>query len=444
MADTQHLSLRGRTWWYIRKIPPALSSLMRQPHTGKAHYRFNLKTSDLAIAQRRRPTLNAAVATEFEVAKKRLVGDPDIELKAKADDLWSWVQRGGHADDIAMRESVGQDLALESAEEIERTHNEDTASRFYLRATGQKRGSEIDEHVEKWIAENKASPHTNFKRRKVVGNLTKWRANLFVESITREIAGAFVDEVIAPGRKVATINGDLGVLASYWKWMMRQGLIPEASIHWSKFRRKSERKPPDEKQRAFTNQEMQRLFFSPIKMRPDLLDMATASALTGGRLEEIGKLRVKFLNFEAMTIYLPGFKTDAAPRIIPLHPDLRKMFERRCLDKSVDAWIFHELPIRKPDSTKGRSSPVSMAFTRYRRALEVDHVLDNETRSLINFHSFRRWFSTKLLELNTPHDVVDTIMGWARVGMRGRYSVNADFMDQMRSAVSRVVFPTKP
>ena len=99
MADTLHLSLRGRTWWYIRKIPPALRPAMRLPHTGKAMFRHNLQTSDLAIALRKRPALNAAVEAEITAAKKRAKGDANPDVTARADDLWRWVQHGGHVDD---------------------------------------------------------------------------------------------------------------------------------------------------------------------------------------------------------------------------------------------------------------------------------------------------------------------------------------------------------
>ncbi len=441
MADTLHLDLRGRTWWYIRKIPPALRPMMRLPHKGKAMFRHNLQTSDLAIAQRKRPALNAALEAEIAAAMKRAKGDANPDATARADDLWRWVQHGGHADDAEGRSSVAFDIALEDAEKMELTHGTEVAHQFYMRATGQKLGTDISGPLERWIGENPATPYTNYKRRKVIKRLAEWRSTLFLETLTHAVAGEFVEGVIAQGRKVATINGDLGILTTYWQWLMDRHILPDGPIHWRRFRRKKERKRPDARQRPFTDAEMKVLFLGEMKMRPDLLDIATVAAHTGGRLEEVGSILVRHVDFTKGTVHLPGFKTDAAPRTLPLHPALLPLFARRCADKDAQAWVFDELPVRKADDTKGRTSPISKAFTRFRRLVKVDEVLPDETRSLVDFHSFRRWFTNELRERNTPDPVVDMIMGWSSGGMRELYAPNPDFMEQMRVAVNAVDLP---
>ena len=416
---------------------------MRLPHTGKAMFRHNLQTSDLAIAQRKRPALNAALEAEIAAAEKRAKGDATPDVTARADDLWRWVQHGGHAEDEEGRSSVAYDIAEEEAKKMEDIHGADVAHNYFLRATGQKRGTQINGPLERWIGENAATPYTNYKRRKVINSLAEWRSALFLESLTHAVAGEYVDKEIAPGRKVATINGDLGILTTYWQWLMDRHILPDGPIHWRRFRRKKERKRPDARQRPFTDAEMKVLFFGETKMRPDLLDIATVAALTGGRLEEVGSILVKHVDFAKGTVHLPGFKTDAAPRTLPLHPTLVSLFTRRCADKGDNAWVFEELPSRKANDTKGRTSPISKAFTRFRRLVKVDQVLIDETRSLVDFHSFRRWFTNKLRERNTPNDVVDTIMGWSKGGMQGVYAPNPDFMAHMREAVDTIALPSR-
>lgn len=443
MPDTLHLDLRGRTYWYIRKVPPALRAKMNYPHTGKALLRVNLKTSDLLQAQRKRPALNAAFDAEVSAARKRRDGVEADGLLADAVELRRWVLAGADDDERENRQSIAEDMALENAEALESRLGESLATRLYQTATNTKRGTDIDEHLEAFIAQKRAKPHTNYKRRKVINALANWRSQLFVETINRDLAREFVEEVIAPGRKAETINGDLGVLSTYWTWLSNQrGSLAGCQNHWTRFRREKDKRAFDDKHRKYTDEEMRRLFCGTKRMRADLLDCATTAALTGARLEEIGTLKVKHLDFDALTVFLPGTKTDAAPRTIPLHPDLIIVLRPRTVSKMPDDWVFHELPNRKADALKGRASQLSQAFTRFRRTVGVGYTAEDEERSPVDFHSFRRWFSSMLSQHGTPDRLIDGICGWSRGDMQGRYTWSADVFEQMREAVLKVKMPT--
>lgn len=443
MADTKHLSLRGRKWWYVRDIPKAVRAFMAPGYTGKAHYRRNLNTSDLLIAQTMRPQLNAEFLAEVALARKASHGEEDAKLRSLASELRVYGNSGdGGRDDL--RPSIIEDLAQEQAMQIERTAGHAAAERFYRRATDSTGGTEIDHHLETWIAMSPAAPRTDMKRRKFIGDLANWRSTLYAERITRAAAREFVDEVLAPGHAAATINSGLGVLATYWTWMVSQGHLPEDTPnHWPMFRRKRDTGSADETERAFTDAEVTALLAPNDNSRGDVMDISLLATLTGGRIEELARLKVRHVAPDLSTLHLPGTKTDAAPRTIPLHPQLKPLVKSRVRGKDGEDWLFPELPERDDDSAMGRSSTVSKAFTRYRRAIGVDDKVEGKRRARTNFHSFRRWFSTKLAENGTPHDVVDTIMGWTRPGMRGRYTVNADFMKQMRKAVDEVKLPVR-
>lgn len=432
MANTEHLSLRGRTWWYVRKIPVKLRTIVREPYTGKALFRCNLRTSDLALAQIQRARLNPMFEAEMLLARKRAAGNIDAELKATADAF-----RAEFAD-----QRLGYDEAVQAAETLRQEQGPASARRWYLRATDQVAGTEIDEHLDRWLASGKWSARTNMERRKVVNDLARWRSAIYAETITRDLARAFVDEVLAPGHSTATINKHLSMLTSYWQWLMAEGFIPETVVHWSKFRRKKERVRKEDQERAFTNDEMVTLL-SGNASRADLRDAMIVGALTGARLEEIGKLKVADVDLGKMTIHLPGEKTEAAERTTPLHTLLKAVVAARMKGKAKTAWLFHELPERAADSAMGRSSVISKAFTRYRVNEGVDARVEGKRRALTNFHSFRRWFSTQLVERGVEPDVRDAIMGWKRPGMAGLYTFNADFMKKMRKAVSAVRLPKK-
>jgi integrase len=432
MADELHLQRRGLKYWFIREIPKKLRPLIRAPYTGKAHFRRNLHTSDLVTAQAQRAKVNAEFEIEIKLASQRRQGDMDVELMAMADEM----RRQGE-DEIDSW--LVADQAKHMALNIEKERGEVAALRFYRRAVGV--GTEIDAHLEKFIAMRPAKPKTNWKRRRVIGDLAKWRSTVYVETITRELATEFVDEVLVPGHDVATINGSITVLSTYWNWMIEQGLLKQTENYWPKLRRKKGKTKPKEEERAFTQDEMKKLFRRDVKVRPELLDMMTLAALTGGRIEELAAVRVKHVDLKAMQIRLPGEKTPDAYRLIPMHKQLKGLIERRTKGKQPDAWLFHELPERNAESPMGRATVITKAFIRHRKAVGVHEKLDGKRRSLVNFHSFRRWCATRLTELDTPSDVIDVILGWKSPDMRRRYGAGANLMQQMRRVIDKVKLP---
>jgi integrase len=443
MADTKHLEPRGKKWWFIRSIPKELRPIMREPHTGKANFRRNLNTSDLALAQLHRARVNAEFELEVAHAMKRQRGDVDAEFAERADALRHW-GRSGEGDETDMLPILAQEDSERIAMDIEKEQGEAAAQRFYRRATGQIAGTEVDEHMERWIAENPAEPRTDMKRRKVIGDLAKWRSTLYVETFTKQMARAFVDEVLSPSHAVATINQSLGVLSTYWRWMDDQGLLKSEGVqnHWPRFRRKKEKLKKEEKERAPTKDEMKKLLHGGRNVRPELLDMMIMAALTGGRIEEIARVRVKDVNLRKMTIFLPGTKNPGADRHIPLHKQLKEIVQRRVKDKPGDAWLFDELPERGKGSKMGRATVITKAFTRHRRAVGVEGQLDGKRRSLVNFHSFRRWLTDRVREqTGISPDVVNAIFGWISPEMRERYGAGADLMEQMRTALDNVKLP---
>jgi len=165
-------------------------------------------------------------------------------------------------------------------------------------------------------------------------------------------------------------------------------------------------------------------------------------ALTGARIEEIATLKVSDVDLKAMTLHLPGTKTEAAERTIPFHPALKATFQGRMKGKNTATWVSDELPERKDGDPKGRSAVISKAFTRHRRSAGVDAKVDGKRRALTNFHSFRRWFITEAERAGAPPHVIMSIVGHKRPGMTlGAYSGGPDLEAQMRKVVEAVKLP---
>jgi integrase len=132
-------------------------------------------------------------------------------------------------------------------------------------------------------------------------------------------------------------------------------------------------------------------------------------------------------------------KTGAAIRRVPIHPDLAEIMERRTKDKQPKDWLFHELQAeRDPGDTFGK------CFARYRERLGVDDKRDGKRRSLVNFHSFRRWFVTQAEQAGHPESTIAAVVGHAggRKGITfGKYS-GGPSDEQRRACVEAVKLPT--
>lgn len=103
-----------------------------------------------------------------------------------------------------------------------------------------------------------------------------------------------------------------------------------------------------------------------------------------------------------------------------------------------DDWLFHELQNeRDPGDTFGKR------FARFREYLGVDDKREGKRRSLVNFHSFRRWFVTEAERASQPVSTIAAVVGHSegREGMTfGVYSAGPS-EDQRRTCVAAVKLP---
>jgi integrase len=135
-------------------------------------------------------------------------------------------------------------------------------------------------------------------------------------------------------------------------------------------------------------------------------------------------------------------KQELASRAVPIHPDLEEIVARRTQGKVLGDDLFPEWPPpRNQGSVRERSFKASNQFTDYRRSVGVDHVIPGKRRSLVNFHSFRRWFITKAEQADQPESIIAVVVGHKRKGMTlGRYSAGP-LIAQARRCVEAVRLP---
>ncbi|WBU54633.1 tyrosine-type recombinase/integrase [Paracoccus sp. SCSIO 75233] len=427
-AGRRLLTLKGNRWWFRREIPEVIRKAV-----GRGRYwQVNLRTGDLRAAQRMRDELERETAETFAAFRSGEVISP-VTLSARE-------QGVVYREAIAAAEDDQQqgpddwpgmyDISVESAEATAEAFRKPAEREAFLSAL---HGYEpVDAHLEAYLRLAKVAPKTRKERAGLIGRMAAWAAGqtpraLTLDRIDRRQAGRYVSEVIDKMHP-ATQTKHLTALRGYWKYLASRGLIDlppgeprGAGWPWNDQQlenkgKRVERDSKEAEERAFTEQEVRTLLHSPdpARMReehiPAIRDALTISLLSGMRLAEIVSLWVEEIregpDGVGLVFDIQQGKTDAAPRPVPVHPDLTAIVQRRMVGKTGKAWLFHELEKeRDPSDTFGKR------FARFRKQLGVDDMQPGKRRSLVNFHSARRWFITQARHEGQPRETIADVVG---------------------------------
>lgn len=440
--DKRHLEQHGRQWRVRIKVPPAL-----RPILGKAALVVPLHTDSLARANMLKWEVVTRLKGEIDRARqaaeaKAAGGDPVVMEGME----WREAIAAEAASDA---EPILPELVVDRAQELEKRHGYEKAKAFADVATG--RATPIAVLVDAWIAEADYAGRTEAARRQAMTRLLAWcqasRIPEVVEAIDRRVAGRFISEVfVAKAVDAATANKLITGLSAFWRWLMKRGHAD--ANPWERQSLKLRRvrtEDGEEAKRPFADGEVVKILAGATGVLADLCRLA---AVSGMRLGELTDLRVR--NVRGGVIRVAHGKTEAATRDVPIHPAVAAMVAARCEGKEPDAYVFHELPEQR-NRARPRGAPVSQAFTRLLRALELDDRIEGRRQARIDFHSFRRWFIRKAVDALergatgftawTIADVVGHSNEAGPLGMTmGRYP-GAASIDARRACVDAVVLP---
>ncbi|MCJ2136853.1 tyrosine-type recombinase/integrase [Methylobacterium sp. J-026] len=299
-----------------------------------------------------------------------------------------------------------------------------------------------------------AAPHPDFMRSlkikerskldepRALNLLLDWmesqRIPRHVEAFDRDTALAFADWLQeSSDLSWASKVKYFGRLKVYWAWLCKRGIAKANPIYDLTIKR--EVVEGEQEERAYTDTEVQTLFMGKPLEGESMLDVMAVAALTGARLDAVIDLKVGECA-EGIFAFKPQ-KKETDERHVPIHPDLRPIVLRRIKGKPPTASLFEDWPGPKAPSKKPRSSYFSKRFTRYSREVAVRDEVEGKRRSLVNFHSFRRWFITKMERAGVNGDLIAAIVGHKRSGLTlGRYSSGPELQAAL-DAISLVKLP---
>ena len=456
--DTRYLErYKGGGWGVIFPVPRAARGVI-----GRAKLKRSLQTDSLEEANRRK----GPVVAEFQAQVDAALGKtPDLEGAA----LRFRMQRNSASEDEEAPDGRGfspRDLVdLEIAQEAEAlaglpvgVDNQGLPAYEPSKLVKAKRFNDI--------ARSRVTPlrlpEVDFRAQKgtgwqgktwgkydrIMGLLVPWlqdkRGGATVEGVDRRTAGAFIGETLREqGWTPQTLNGYLSCLQQYWGWMVDRGLAGDNP--WLGQRVKPPKRTQENKERAFTIEEMRKLMCGdPVPYLGDLMRLA---ALTGARLGALVELRVR--DCQDGVFLMPRQKGEPGARRVPIHSDLAALVARRCESKAGDDWLFPEVPPVRPDesASKVRGDKAGKAFARYAKALGVVDKRPGARRSLVNFHSFRRWFITAAHEalaagaVGFKEATISEVVGHKLEGMTFGVYKDAAPDAQLRACVEAVRLP---
>jgi integrase len=198
------------------------------------------------------------------------------------------------------------------------------------------------------------------------------------------------------GKKTA--QKKISALSQYWGWLDGKGLAVGENV-WAgqPFPKAAVGNLQDDDEpakRAFCDDEVA-VLVQGVTRQP-LADIIRIAALSGMTVNEIASLKVSDCGDGTMTVRSNSAKNPYRRRDVPIHSALRHIVDRRMTGKSQSDCLFEEIA-DSSSVARNRGSAVSTAFTRARRKLGVDDQPAHLTKSRVDFHSFRRWFTTKAM-----------------------------------------------
>lgn len=434
-AGKRLLVLKHNRWWFRRAVP----SVCQKALGGGKFYMVNLETSDLKSAQRLRNELERDTTEAFAAIKS---GDnvAAATLTAKEQGILHREQIAALVDhqQEGPEESPGlYDVALESAEATAEAFRGAEERQAFMDAWHGKEDvqSYLDAHLA-ILSRNGLTPKSVRERKGLIVRFAEWAAaqkpSLTLDRIDRRQAGKYVAEAL-DSKHPKTQSTHLMALRGYWRYLADRGVV-ELPPHeprgtgwpWNaqQIRNKAtraERGSRNDKERPFTDAEIITLLDAPYpdKMNGDhqsqISDALRISLLSGLRMAEVLKLWVEDVkegeDGAGLIFDIQEGKTDAAARPVPVHPDLMAIVSRRLKDENGEdkdgkTWLFDELANEQnPGDVFGKR------FRRFRVALGVDDKRDGKRRSLVNFHSTRRWFATAAARAGQSETVIGDVIG---------------------------------
>lgn len=243
---------------------------------------------------------------------------------------------------------------------------------------------------------------------------SKWHPTVSVEGLSGALVQLWIGTM--PDLAPKTIDRKLSALRNFWGYLQAHEIAKQDNkpFHGRLLPRRNQADVV--KRIAFTAPEITMLHLYAIERGDQILaDLIWLAAHTGARIEELCSLTIDHVQWDTDyqgVITIPGTKTAAAARVVPVHEDLRPVVARLVIGAPPEGYLITS----EADNRHGeRSAPLSKRFGRLRDAcgFTSGHV----------FHSIRKTVATLLEDAQCPEGIAADILGHDKPTMTyGLYS----------------------
>jgi len=414
--DKQYLKKRHNVWWLRIRIPANAKDIL-----GKTELWKNLKTSDLAEANRKKHKEIGLMYEEIEQAKRDYEGmadklskevqiskyaeylreanitssDPEKEdylgavklelLEGKLDKLYGSKKADAilHSDDPQWEVQEPNSLAKKNFIEAHKLTDQSY--------------SPLSLVSKKFLAEeSKSLKNSSYRRKKThIEHFIKWTSNRDITKIKKKIVGDYVTSIIQnynPSSK--TIRNIVSNIGSLFRWAEGRGYI-EYNPFYNPILPKSNKESLVRK--PWSNENIMTFLKSEFVGGNEFI--ATCVALYSGmRLDEICNIKKTVINDNCFKV-LEG-KTKASQRIIPIHPVLKPLV-KKFLNSKVEDYMIKGIKGGGYDNK--RSWNFQKKLGRLRKKIGIPKG--------VVFHTLRNTFATHMENLGIPRNHTSQIMG---------------------------------
>lgn len=392
MSDIKYAYLKGQTWLYRRNYPRDVVALL-----GAKALKQSLKTGDVKLARSRAAEVNAKYE---ELVRKVRTGAEDVLSEAEtASGAFEWSSPSGTAL-AALRDTLeASGPIVFPAKTKAPTVGELTREYLNLRS------DELRWSGFKSVRYSVGLFTSKYRERKIT-SLTREDGREFQSQIarlspligkTRETRRMDLDALVrwsdAGTRKITarTRKRIWSQVNRFLDWCVYEGHLSQNPFRTVRFEGKLKPAP----YAVPTDDEVRTL----LKARDAVIDLPLkVCLLTGMRSgEAVGLLREDLVSKGNLGRFvwvrpnsLRELKTDAAERLVPLHPELEGLLR----DLPSEGPLFPELSV----------NVVTKRFADLRKKLKLD-------RPGLVFHSTRKWFITQCERTGVPEHFTASLVG---------------------------------
>jgi len=413
--DTKHLKRRYNVYWVRVWVPEPV-----RENLGKSELWQNLYTTDLAEANRKKHRVVAEMMEVIWQAKRDREGTLDK------------VSREEKLKQYALEYTRESDAAKNNDEDDDEDFFEEAISAKIYELYGDKDGEGIlnYDHPESDSSEKNPSAvralidsykiHTHdyepissisklflseesknlkpssFRRKKKhIDQFIKWSGDRDISKITKKITGEYVTSIISKKNPAYdTLRNIVGDISSLFSWAEGRGYLDRNPFYKLKLPRA---KKGTQKRRPWTNEEIM-LFIGSSAIGKNEFTATVVGMYSGMRLDEICNIQDKHV-FDGC-FHVDQGKTEAAARVIPVHPLIKPLLEPMSGTFGKGYLI---------DGIKGggydnkRSWNFQKKLGKLRKKIGIPEG--------VVFHTLRNTFATRMENLGIPRNHISQLMG---------------------------------